>query len=247
MRIVMLPGLGADMRLFVPQLKHFEDSVVPAWSDFYAERKEPLRSYAERYLVDLLESGAAPRSGERAEPWALVGFSFGGQVALELAHLIATGRTEASRNTAPLRSVTLIASHRTDETIDAAFKRNVRWGTRLPGPIIRLGRRAVAGRFAKLNSLDAFQQRMLREMASDADIAALRTAARSAAAWAFGSSEIDEIEAAGILVRQAHGSRDTVIPPPIRTPDMTLDGPHLLTWTHAEEINRFIEGSIEAR
>ncbi len=108
MRLLLLPGLGADMRLFLPQLKAFSDSVTPGWID--PEAGEGLRAYSERYLPYLVEQGHVPRAvgdvagsmedvgakGEAEDGWALVGFSFGAQIALEMARLVARRSASAS-------------------------------------------------------------------------------------------------------------------------------------------------------
>jgi pimeloyl-ACP methyl ester carboxylesterase len=247
MRIVMLPGLGADMRLFTPQLETFEDSLVPAWVDHRAGGGETLAHYAERMLASMVESGVVPGregAGRAGGSWGLVGFSFGGQVALEIAKIMAAGASDAARAAAPLRAVVLISSHRTSETIDAEFKRNVRYGTKLPGFVIRIGMRIVAGRFAKANKLNASQARSLQEMAIDADTDELKAAARAAAAWSFDKQDIDAITGAGIVLRQVHGSRDDIIPPPTIPVDDEIDGPHLLTWTHPKRVNAFIADAL---
>jgi len=74
--VVLLPGLGADRRLFGPQEAVVDDLVVPAWPE--PKPRESLPEFAAR-LAD-----SVPRS----ECLYLGGSSFGGMVALELAALL---------------------------------------------------------------------------------------------------------------------------------------------------------------
>lgn len=74
--VVLLPGLGADGRLFGPQQAVVPDLHVPRWPE--PRTKESLAEFAAR-MAD-----AVPRS----ECLYLGGSSFGGMVALELAALL---------------------------------------------------------------------------------------------------------------------------------------------------------------
>jgi pimeloyl-ACP methyl ester carboxylesterase len=72
-KIIMLPGMAADERLFEPQRQAFPSLIVPPWIE--PEPDEPLVSYARRMASQI-------------EPAGLVligGVSFGGMVALEMA------------------------------------------------------------------------------------------------------------------------------------------------------------------
>jgi pimeloyl-ACP methyl ester carboxylesterase len=90
--LLLLPGLGADQRLFGPQRQSFPGLEVPAWIE--PRPKEPLGDYAERWAAQLQPS----------RPFLLGGVSLGGMVAWELARhlkpealvLIATCRTPRS-------------------------------------------------------------------------------------------------------------------------------------------------------
>jgi len=72
-RIIFLPGLGADQRLFEPQLHVLPSFTVLPWIPH--RKNEMLSSYAERM--------AATITG--ADTFHLGGVSFGGAVALEMA------------------------------------------------------------------------------------------------------------------------------------------------------------------
>lgn len=74
--LVLLPGLGADARVFSRQQAAFPGLVVPSWPEFQAG--DSLPQFASR-LVRSVPPGA---------PLYLGGSSFGGMVALELAALL---------------------------------------------------------------------------------------------------------------------------------------------------------------
>lgn len=71
--LVLLPGLGADLRLLAPQRRAFLDLIVPEWLE--PKPRESLARYAERMA----------RSLDLHVPFCLGGVSFGGMVALEMA------------------------------------------------------------------------------------------------------------------------------------------------------------------
>src|SRR4051812_19762115 len=72
-RLILLPGLGADERMFAPQRATFPRLEVPRW--LTPQPRESLPDYARR-----MAAGIDP-----SEPLFLGGSSFGGMVALEMA------------------------------------------------------------------------------------------------------------------------------------------------------------------
>ena len=74
--IVLLPGLGADQRLFQPQQAAMPDLLIPSWP--VPRPQDSLPAYAAR-LADAIPSSDCLYLG---------GSSFGGMVALELAALL---------------------------------------------------------------------------------------------------------------------------------------------------------------
>lgn len=75
-RLIFLPGLGADSRLFAHQQKAFKNSVAPPW--LIPSRGESLASYARGWAKKLkLKPGCF-----------LAGVSFGGMVAQEMARWV---------------------------------------------------------------------------------------------------------------------------------------------------------------
>ena len=78
--LVLLPGLGANERLFAPQLEAFGDRgvIVPAWP----ERIDPSKGVEG---VAALLRGSLAEQGSLHQDTVLVGFSFGAQMALSIA------------------------------------------------------------------------------------------------------------------------------------------------------------------
>jgi pimeloyl-ACP methyl ester carboxylesterase len=102
-RLVLIPGLGADARLFEPQRRAFPSLYVPPWIDPHAG--ETLGAYASR-LAEHVPHG---------RDVVLGGVSFGGMVAWEMAHVVQPA------------ALLLVASC----TSPAAIPRHHRWLARL--------------------------------------------------------------------------------------------------------------------
>ena len=97
-RLYLIPGLGADERLFTPQLQLPLDVRVLPWLKL--QRGEKLSGYAARMAERI----------DRSEPFVLAGVSFGGVVAMEMARF------------APPKALVLISSCRTPEGIPAWYR-----------------------------------------------------------------------------------------------------------------------------
>ena len=73
---MLIPGLGADARLFRPQREFFPRLETPPWIEW--RRAEPLPAYAARLAATI----------DAAEPYHLGGASLGGMLALEMARVL---------------------------------------------------------------------------------------------------------------------------------------------------------------
>lgn len=222
--MILLPGLGADHRLFE------EQKAVPGVRIESLPRPqegESFRAYAVRVW-----KGLAP-----VEPIWAGGFSFGGMLALEAA------RDPACR---PMfKGIVLISSCRSRRAITDGFRRQqalTRW---IPAPLAAVGAKSfLSGNFVRKNGISGRHADLVRAMAAELDIVALRYGARAYAEWDF---EGPEKEFPELPVRQIHGARDSVIPPVPGDADTVLpDAGHLLQYTHAEELNRWLTGVLSA-
>ncbi len=212
--LVLVPGLGADHRLFGPQLARFGDRVhVPAWPE--PGRGDDCAAYAGR-LADALPAAIAD-----ARP-VLAGMSFGGQLVIEMAR-----RVDAS-------AVAVIAGCRRPSHLPARFAIARRAGAPVPAPIARAVLRGLAGVFARRERLDAEATRLVRAMAADVDPGPLRTLARVCADWRDESPPPAPLHA-------LHGDRDWVIPlVPGPEVEVIAGARHLLPLTHPDRVDAFL-------
>ncbi len=232
-RLILLPGLGADFHLFLPQLKAFEDSIVPAWIE-PTDSKEALRLYAARYTEHLR------RENLLEQPFALVGFSFGGQMAMEMARYLLMRRAADGQAITLPSAIVLISSCRSREAITKKFIRQVKVGNMAPKLLVRPVAKLITPRFAKANRLDQQQTRWLREMSRTLDPAMLQWGGRAAAEWNLTADDARAIERE-IPILQIHGEADTIIPDTLREADITIaGGRHLIQWTSADHVNERI-------
>ncbi len=207
----MIPGLGADERLFYPQQAFFRNSITPHWR--LPKNGETLEQYAERWAKDLrLQPGCA-----------LAGVSFGGMVALEMSRWV---KTEA---------VFLIGSCRDPHSIP--------WGLRKAGllptwPWMSKGfTKAFPSTGAWLLGAKAVGEReLLIRMFLETPDFFLRWTVRAIQGWGGYPGEHP-------WVHHIHGERDRLIPVRNVKPDQVIPGGgHLISLSHAGEVNRFIAG-----
>lgn len=239
-RLILLPGLGADFHLFLPQLKAFEDSIIPAWIEPTGPR-EALRLYAARFTEHLR------REGQLDRPFALVGFSFGGQVAMEIARYLLMRRASSEGEITLPAGIVLVSACRSRDAVTNKFVRRVKLGNFVPKPLVRPTDRLIAPRFAKANRLDQQQTRWLREMTRTLDPTMLKWGGNATVDWNLVADEARAVERE-IPILQIHGEEDTTVPDTLREADVTIaGGRHLIQWTSAEHVNERIADFLGVR
>ncbi|MEL6496933.1 MAG: hypothetical protein AAF937_04740 [Planctomycetota bacterium] len=223
MPLLLWPGLAADHRLFSPLIDHAPSITVPPFIE--PRWNESLRSYAARY---------AEQFGPQLPPdgtYAVGGFSFGGQLATELAAVL---RPKP-------RGIVLICGVRGTHQIAAAFRRQQRLGAVIPAAIARRLYVPVARRFARSDRLDALGTERLVAMARDIDPAFLRWSSHACATWPGSPPGLD------VPIRHLHGEHDSIIPDVRNEADTVVrSARHLVVLTHAPEVAAFVNSSLTA-
>ena len=156
---MLLPGLGADERLFQGQREAFPNLLVPAWPRWRSD--DSLASFAARLVEAIPDS----------DPLYLGGSSFGGMVALELAvHVKPKG-------------VILIGSCRGPESL-SPLVRHLRGPVRaLPAAAFHPRRWTVPFVLPLVGRLTADQRRLFLEMAEEAPPSFLKWGAEAILSW----------------------------------------------------------------
>lgn len=222
-RLVLIPGLGADERLFTPQRAAFPRAEVPAW--IAHEPGDTLRSYALRLGERIAADG---RRDPSAGGLVLVGESFGGMLAQEMAGPLGAA------------GVVLVSSCRTGKAVAPGAALLERIGRGLPDRWIAAAQRSRAVLRLGLGPAGPAELSLALAMADATPVGFLRWASRAILAW-------DGAVHPAAPVRHIHGARDRLIPCRRVRPDAVVPGAgHLANLTHAEEVNRFIADAADA-
>ncbi len=207
--MVFIPGLGADKRLFHPQRKAFPHSMAPDW--IAPLEKETLAHYARRWVKRL-----------RLKPGCiLVGVSFGGMIAQEMARWVNPG------------AVVLVGSCRSPASIPFPL--------RMAGSLPTWPRLSkwfcgilpeISGHFLGAKTPD--QRDLLIRMFLDTPDAFAKWTVAAIRGWK--GCGLD-----GTRVFHIHGEKDRLIPVRKVQPDSVIrGGGHLINLSHPTEVNAFI-------
>ncbi len=220
MKIILLPGLGADARLLSPQKTAFPDLIVLPW--LKPENGESLPAYAAR-LAKVCEATVGK------EPFVLGGVSFGGMLALEMAQHLNP------------KAVFLIASSRTGKSLKRLhdFFRVIL--PRLPLGVFAFVKKRIAPfTMHRLGKMNPDQRKICLDMLRDTDINFFAWATKALLNWSLG----DELTCP---IYAIHGERDVIIPlKKVRADVVVPGGGHVINLTHADVVNRFILERVTA-
>jgi len=208
--LVLLPGIGADERMFEPQRRAFPNLIVPKWIE--ARPEESLREYAERLAATI----------NIARPFYLGGASFGGMVALEMASALKPS------------GVFLISSARTNKSIPLLLKAFERASRPIPSGIIK----RFGGSLTVLASIFGLKtpehKRLLRDMFAAADVEFIRWGVSALMSW-----DSDGCEAIPIYHIHGSRDKIIPLRL-VKPNHVVRGARHLPSLTHPEEVNRFI-------
>lgn len=210
-RFVLIPGMGADGRLFEAQRRHGFEFDVPVLT--LPGRRDTLADYAAR-ICDQLKLTA---------PCVVGGVSFGGMLACEVARL------------AEARCAILIASCRSRLAVPAHYRALEVVARIIPDWVIQR-RAVVSGRvFAALECITEEQKQTVMQMSRDVAVPQLRRIAhmilewRTPEVWPFPIHQIH-----GDADRIIPWSR-------VVADETVCGGGHLINMTHPQQVNAFLE------
>jgi pimeloyl-ACP methyl ester carboxylesterase len=215
--LFLLPGMGADARLFRPQLDALPNAVVPPWLP--PRPHESLADYARRF-AEAIDPG---------RPCFVGGASFGGFVALEMApHLNALGCFLVGSARGPSGMPARIRCFRPFGRLIQAFP------LRILKPVAWSAHRSI-GRFGHPRA-----RSFLRQLQVD-DAHFLRWGMNAVLSWR--PSRVTT----GVRVFQIHGARDWILPAGRSEADVVVPGAgHLLSLTHAAAVTDFLRRHMMA-
>jgi len=218
MRLVLLPGLGADGRMYSGLRLPGLEIAAPDWPA--PEPRSSLPSFA-RALADRLQIGPDAAVG---------GSSFGGFVAAEIA---------ARRR---VRALVLIGSALSPAEIPSTFAVIERLSRLLPERLLDRAPRDNPLVLAKFGRLTAPQRALFLDMASKAPASLLRHGLRMTFGW-----EGVRKEDLSCPLHRIHGRLDRLIPPPpAREAELVAGGGHLIAMTHPAAVIRFLRRSLDS-
>lgn len=181
--LVLLPGLGADHRIFESQRRAFPGLRIVERTD--PAPRESLSAYAARLVERFSEPGT---------PYVLGGSSMGGMVALEMA-----------RHLRPAALV-LIGSASSGREVRGWLRAVERLARPLPDVAIAAGRSLAPIGAPLFSSASRVNRRLFLEMLADTPTSFLRWASRAVVEWRPASLP-------DIPIHRLHGTRDTIIRP----------------------------------
>lgn len=222
--ILAFGGMAAGPLFVAPQKRALGQSmIVPVWP--MHRRGESVADYARRWAAEL--APAIPRD----RPLVLLGVSFGGMIALEMADTL---RADA---------VVLIASGRSSACVAPLYKaleRSVAW---IPWGLSRPIAPLIGWAHAVQMRLRPAHRRLLVRVAREMDLAKTQWCAYGVTHWPGLSAER---EAKLPPVMHIHGDDDPLMPVEKVTPTVMITGArHLLHLSHEAQVNELIRDFID--
>jgi len=213
LKAYFISGLGAGKKAF--QRIKLPESFEPVYLDWIApEKDESLRNYARRFS-SLIKNDDA---------FVLIGLSFGGMLASEIARL---------RN--PMKTI-IISSIGCANELPWYFKRAGRIGLHRAVPIKLL----KAGTIIKnmIGAASKEDKAIIIDYAKFADPALVRWSLHAIVNW-------DQYQRLPGIIH-LHGSKDLMLPLRYTHPDYIIkDGGHLMVFNKADEVNRILNEVLQ--
>lgn len=209
MTIYLLPGLGADERLF--QYLRFGDVEVIPIHWIIPSPGESIENYAAK--ISLQISGT---------DIVLIGQSFGGMMAIEIAKLM------------PIKKIILISSVVSHDELPITYRLAGRFKLNklMTGPLLKRSHRFFNW---IMGATDHLRRKLIADMLRDSDEAFMLWAMEKIVSWK------NEIVPPNIV--RIHGDKDRVLP--YRHADyMIKDGGHLIVANRVDEVNTALKNIL---
>ena len=208
MKVYLIPGLAADERVFrhiclPPSFEAVHLKWIPPTTS------ESLGDYALRLSSQINTS----------EPFALIGLSFGGMIAMEIAARF------------PVRQIILISSIPSPDQLPRYYKWAGQIGLHKALPITLIKKAALVKRYFTRESSE--DRNMLRHMIRQSDAQFIRWAIKAVLHWKH--SPVPQ------QILHIHGTSDEILPLRYTHPTHLLrGGGHLMVMNRAKEINAIL-------
>lgn len=214
MNTYFISGLGADKRIF-SKLKLNENIKMIHIDWISPNKKESLASYAERLskVIDL------------SQPFALVGVSFGGMIAVEMSKLLNPATTI-------IISSTMLSTH-----LPALYRFAGKLGLLkfIPAKFLKSSNKLTQNYYFGTRSNS--EKTLLSKIIKDTDPYFLK--------WAIGSILSWKNENRPERIYHIHGTNDKILYSKTAQPDFVIEnGTHFMVYQNAEEISGIIDGII---
>jgi pimeloyl-ACP methyl ester carboxylesterase len=208
MKAYFIPGLAADQRVFRHiRLPENYAAVYLEW--IKPEPRESLKDYAIRMA----------RQINTTEPFILIGLSFGGMLAVEIAKQYHPDQ------------LILIASISHHMHLPAWYRLIYKAGMHRVIGVNMLKNAVYLKRYFTSETIN--DKAIVKQMARDMDPAFIRWAIRAIVHW----KTDDQV----LQLHHIHGTRDYILPGQMTKPQYIIPGAgHLMIFNRAEEINRIL-------
>ena len=212
MKVYFISGMAADKRVFKHiQLPKGFEAVYLDW--IAPEKDESLQAYALRLAAKI----------NREEPFALVGLSFGGMLA-----------TEIAKQYHPVTTV-LISSVPVSTQLPGYFRIVAKLGLHKIFPVSLIKTSAATKRFFSREPFE--DKKLLWQIIGESDIGLIRWSMQAILNWQ--NHTIPQ------PVWHIHGTRDEVLPVRYTQPTHTIrKGGHMLVMTSPDEVNKILAKAL---
>jgi pimeloyl-ACP methyl ester carboxylesterase len=210
-RLVLLPGLAADARLFEPQRCAFPDLEVPPWLDPLLD--ERIEDYSKRMAAQIVPDD---------RPLFVGGVSFGAIVALEAARHL------------PTDGVFLIGGGLSHRMITWPFRWMCHVAPLVPLPLVPWLLKLFPIGLDVIEDLTDEQKQLYVRMSRETPPAMIRWGAHAMTRWAFTGPPPAPMHV-------IHGHDDRIVhPKQLHVDRVIAGGRHLISLSHPDQVNAFL-------